>query len=353
MSKTVLVTGGAGYIGSHACLCLLEAGFDVVVIDNLSNGSAESLARVERLSTRSLRFYQGDIRDRDLLAQIFADSEITAVMHFAGLKAVGESVALPLSYYENNVGGTLALLQAMEQAGVRRLIFSSSATVYGEAQQMPVAEEAPLSATNPYGQTKLQIEQLLRDCAAAPSATWQFALLRYFNPAGAHPSGEIGEDPHGIPNNLLPYVAQVAAGIREQLAVFGSDYSTPDGTGVRDYIHVQDLVAGHVAALRLLLQREEGAFCRAYNLGTGCGHSVLEVVDAFEQVTGRRVAYQLAARRAGDVAVSYADCARAAAELGWRAKHNLTQMLADGWRWQQRNPQGYLSASHKHMRQQK
>lgn len=341
MTQTILVTGGAGYIGSHACLCLLEAGFEVVVIDNLSNSSEQALRRVERLAGKNLSFYQGDIRDRALLQRIFGSADIAAVMHFAGLKAVGESVAMPLAYYQNNVAGTLTLLEVMSEFHVWRLIFSSSATVYGDAQQMPVNELAPLSTTNPYGTTKLHVERVLQDCAAAPDARWQFALLRYFNPAGAHHSGEIGEDPQGIPNNLLPYVARVAGGQLPCLSVFGDDYPTVDGTGVRDYIHVVDLVEGHLAALHKLLGLPSGAFCRAYNLGTGCGYSVLEVVAAFERVSGRKVNYQIVARRPGDVAVSYADASLAKEELGWQASRGLEEMLADGWRWQCQNPNGF------------
>lgn len=344
MKQTILVTGGAGYIGSHACVCLLEAGFEVVVVDNLSNGSLLALERVQAITGKSLMFYQGDLRDRSLLLKIFGSHNIAAVLHFAGLKSVTESLSQPLAYYDNNIVGSLVLLDVMQRYGVWRLIFSSSATVYGDAEQIPVPEEAPLSTNNPYGSTKLQLERVFSDCAAAPDAKWQVALLRYFNPAGAHSSGLIGEDPQGIPNNLLPYVARVAAGLLPELSIFGDDYATVDGTGVRDFIHVVDLAEGHVAALNKLLGLPAGAFCRVYNLGTGRGYSVLEAVHTFEKVSGRAVPYKICPRRTGDIAVSYADCSRAQVELGWQAHRSLEEMLADGWRWQRENPKGFRAS---------
>lgn len=339
---SVLITGGAGYIGSHTVLALLEAGHEVVVLDNLCNASPESLRRVERLSGRTPAFVQGDIRDRALLDRLFSEHTIDAVIHFAGLKAVGESVQQPLAYYENNVAGTLTLCQAMRAAGVTRLVFSSSATVYGDGHPMPLHEGLPTGRpTNPYGRSKLMVEELLGDLAAS-DANWSIGLLRYFNPVGAHPSGEIGEDPQGIPNNLLPYVAQVAVGRRERLAVYGDDYATPDGTGVRDYIHVMDLAAGHLCALNALAEREG---VHIWNLGTGQGHSVLEVVEAFEQASGQAVPYRIEPRRPGDVAACWADATLAERELGWKAKRGLEEMMADTWRWQKQNPQGYESTS--------
>lgn len=343
MKGNILVTGGAGYIGSHACVALLQAGYQLVVLDNLCNSHPLALERVQQITGKPLVFEPGDIRDRPALDRLFARHSIGAVMHFAGLKAVGESCQQPLRYYENNVSGTISLLQAMQQAGVRRLIFSSSATVYGFPDVMPVSEATPLAAYNPYGRTKQMIEQMLGDlCVEGLTEGWQIALLRYFNPAGAHESGLIGEDPNGIPNNLLPYVAQVAAGRREWLPVFGDDYPTIDGTGVRDYIHVQDLVDGHLSALQKLfgLAREE-AFYRAYNLGTGKGYSVLEMVKTFEEVNGVKVPYRIMPRREGDVASCWADARRAREELGWEAKKDLHAMLADSWHWQQSNPDGY------------
>lgn len=343
MTGNILVTGGAGYIGSHACVSLLEAGYRVVVLDNFCNSHPEALERVQQIAGKTLVVERCDIRDRATLDSLFAHHTIDAVMHFAGLKAVGESCQKPLFYYENNVGGTINLLQSMQQAGVRRLIFSSSATVYGFPEKMPVNEDTPLAAYNPYGQTKQMIEQMLGDlCAQDSSDNWQIALLRYFNPAGAHESGLIGEDPNGIPNNLLPYIAQVAAGQREWLPVFGNDYATPDGTGVRDYIHVQDLVNGHLLALQKLLSlAAQENFCRAYNLGTGNGYSVLELVKMFERVNRVSVPYRIVPRRAGDVASCWADASRAREELGWEAEKDLSAMLADSWHWQQNNPTGY------------
>lgn len=337
MSKTILVTGGAGYIGSHTVLLLLQAGFEVLVLDDLSNSSEVSLERVAQLAGRKAELVVGDLRDQPLLAQLFAAHDIAAVVHFAGLKAVGESVAEPLRYYDVNVGGTLALLQAMTDAGVRRLVFSSSATVYGDPASVPIREDFPLKTTNPYGATKLHIEDMLRDLHRS-DARWGLALLRYFNPVGAHESGLIGEDPQGVPNNLMPFIAQVAVGRRERLAVFGSNYDTPDGTGVRDYIHVMDLAAGHLAALAKL---EEAPALLQVNLGTGQGYSVLDMVRAFEQASGRPVPYELTARRPGDVASCYADPALAKRLLGWQAERGLDAMCADHWRWQKNNPSGY------------
>ncbi|MBF1802625.1 UDP-glucose 4-epimerase GalE [Alloalcanivorax profundimaris] len=335
--KTVLVTGGAGYIGSHTVLRLLEDGHPVVVLDNLSNGSREALRRVEALTGRQVVFEEGDIRDGALLDRLFGEHEVGAVIHFAGLKAVGESVAQPLRYYDCNVVGSLRLLEAMERAGVRTLVFSSSATVYGDPATVPIREDFPLSTTNPYGATKLHIEDMLRDLHVA-DPSWRIALLRYFNPVGAHESGRIGEDPSDIPNNLMPYVAQVAVGKREQLSVFGGDYDTPDGTGVRDYIHVMDLAQGHLAAMDALL--EQGGLITT-NLGTGRGYSVLEMVQAFARASGREVPYRIVERRPGDVAVCYADPAHAEKVLGWRARRGIDEMCADHWRWQERNPNGY------------
>ena len=321
-------------------LTLLEAGHEVVVLDNLCNASRESLSRVERLSGRTLSFVQGDVRDRALLDRLFSEHAVGAVIHFAGLKAVGESVQQPLAYYENNVAGTLVLCQAMQAAGVTRLVFSSSATVYGDGHPMPLHEGLPTGRpTNPYGRSKLMVEEVLRDLAVSDSA-WSIALLRYFNPVGAHSSGQIGEDPQGTPNNLLPYVAQVAVGRRERLAVYGSDYPTPDGTGVRDYIHVMDLAEGHLCALNALAERQG---VHTWNLGTGQGYSVLEVVKAFERASGQAVPYRIEPRRPGDVAACWADATLAERELGWKARRGLAEMMADTWRWQKRNPQGYES----------
>ncbi len=333
----VLVTGGAGYIGSHTCVELLAAGHDVIVIDNLCNSSEESLRRVREISGRDVSFLKADLRDAAVLAGVLREQRIGAVVHFAGLKAVGESTEIPLTYYANNVGGTLTLCQAMADAGVKRLVFSSSATVYGDPASVPIAEHAPLSATNAYGRSKLFIEEILRDLYRSDPG-WDIALLRYFNPVGAHPSGRIGEDPRGVPNNLMPYVAQVAIGKRPRLRVFGSDYPTPDGTGVRDYIHVVDLARGHLKALERL---ETGPGVVTYNLGTGRGYSVLEMVRAFEQESGRAVPYEIVARRPGDVATCYADPTLASTELGWRAEHDIEAMVRDTWRWQSQNPSGY------------
>ena len=333
----VLLTGGAGYIGSHTAVECLAAGHTVVVFDNLSNSSVKSLERVARITGTAVDFVQGDIRDRAALRALFAAHAIDAVVHFAGLKAVGESVEKPLLYYDNNIGGSIVLFEEMAAAGVKSVVFSSSATVYGDPATVPITEDFPLSATNPYGHSKLFIEQMLRDVAHA-DAEWNIALLRYFNPVGAHESGLIGEDPRGIPNNLMPYVAQVAVGRRPHLNVFGGDYPTPDGTGVRDYIHVVDLARGHVAALNTL---HGLGGVQTWNLGTGRGVSVLDMVRAFEAASGKPVPYQIVARRAGDVAQCWADPARAAKELGWRAEYDLQRMCADAWRWQSGNPEGY------------
>ncbi len=333
-----LITGGAGYIGSHTCVELLSAGHDVVVIDDLSNSSPEALRRVEALGGRPLAgFIQADVRDREVLSGIFSRYPVQAVIHFAAKKAVGESVVMPRAYYDNNLNGLLSLLATMDDAGVRRLVFSSSATVYGDPASVPIDEGFPTTATNPYGRTKLMGEEILRDVGAA-DPRWNVALLRYFNPVGAHCSGRIGEDPDGLPNNLMPYVSQVAVGRLERLNVFGGDYPTPDGTGVRDYIHVVDLALGHLRALeRIEVLRGVNTF----NLGTGRGFSVLEVVKAFETACGRSIPYQIVARRPGDVAACWADAARAAQVLGWRAELDLAAMCADAWRWQRLNPRGY------------
>lgn len=340
MSMQILVTGAAGYIGSHTALALLEAGYEVLAYDNLSNSCIESLRRVEQISGKRIEFVEGDIRDRVRLDALFAEHRIAAVLHFAGLKAVGESVRMPLEYYQNNVAGSLTLFQAMAHAGVFRLVFSSSATVYGEPQQMPIREDFPTGIpTNPYGRSKLMVENLLRDLTASDSR-WSIALLRYFNPIGAHASGLLGEDPNGIPNNLLPYLSQVAIGKLQTLSVFGADYPTPDGTGVRDYIHVVDLAEGHLKALQAL---HESLGIYVWNLGTGTGYSVMEIIRAFEHASGRAVPYQVVDRRAGDIAECWADPSKAAQELRWQAKRNLAQMMTDTWRWQSSNPQGYAS----------
>ncbi|MFW5752527.1 MAG: UDP-glucose 4-epimerase GalE [Planctomycetota bacterium] len=335
----ILVTGGAGYIGSHTCIQLLEAGHALTVVDNLCNASAEALVRVRALARAELAFHQVDLRDADGLDAAFAARPVDAVIHFAALKAVGESVAQPLRYYENNVGGTLALLRSMEAHGCRRLVFSSSATVYGDPERVPITEDCRLQATNPYGRTKLMMEDIMRDLCAS-DARWSCVLLRYFNPVGAHASGRIGEDPNGIPNNLMPFISQVAVGRLDELKVFGDDYPTPDGTGVRDYIHVVDLAAGHLAALD---QIDDLPGCTAINLGTGRGYSVLEMVQAFAAASGREIPYTVVARRPGDVAACYADPALAAERLGWRAQRGLEAMCADTWRWQRDNPQGYAA----------
>ncbi|NMQ28911.1 UDP-glucose 4-epimerase GalE [Candidatus Accumulibacter phosphatis] len=327
----ILVTGGSGYIGSHACVALLAAGHGVIVVDDLSNSRPEVLDRVARITGQRPVFFEGDVRDRALLRRVFAASPIDAVIHFAGLKAVGESVAQPLRYYDCNVGGTISLCEVMAESAVKTLIFSSSATVYGDPASVPIREDFPRSTTNPYGASKLMIEDILADLAQADEE-WRIARLRYFNPVGAHASGLIGEEPNGTPNNLLPYVAQVAAGERRQLSVFGNDYPTPDGTGVRDYIHVMDLVDGHLAALDYLLTK--GGLLTV-NLGTGCGYSVLDMVRAFAAASGRPIPYALVPRRPGDIGACYADPALAAELLGWQARRGIDEMCSDAWRWQQ------------------
>jgi UDP-glucose 4-epimerase len=334
---TILLTGAAGYIGSHTWLALLAAGYRVVGVDDFSNSSPEVLKRLQALSGQVPVFEQSNVCDAAAMEALFQRHPIDATVHFAAFKAVGESTTLPLAYYANNLGGLLTVCQTMQRHGVHRFVFSSSATVYGDPQKLPITEDAPLSATNPYGQTKLMGEQILRDLGAAHPA-WQTATLRYFNPVGAHDSGHIGEDPRGVPNNLMPYVAQVAIGRRPQLAVFGNDYPTPDGTGVRDYIHVQDLAEGHVAALNRLFSHPGSI---TVNLGTGRGYSVLEVVAAYALASGRPVPYAVQARRPGDVAACYADPALAKSLLGWSAQHDLARMCADSWRWQTMNPQGF------------
>jgi UDP-glucose 4-epimerase len=345
--KTVLVTGGAGFIGSHACVELLQSGYHVVVVDNLSNSKVESLARVQQITGKTLTFYHADIRDQPTLTDIFAREAIDTVIHFAGLKAVGESCEQPQRYYHNNVYGTLVLTEVMKAAHVNQLIFSSSATVYGESASPHYAEHFPLGAINPYGRSKAMVEDILRDLSAADhcvptDSPWKIALLRYFNPIGAHESGLIGEDPNGIPNNLMPYVSQVAIGKLAQLSVFGDDYPTPDGTGIRDYIHVVDLVKGHIKAIEALGSDKFAAgACRAYNLGTGRGYSVLDIIHAFEKVTGRTIHYKIAPRRAGDLAECFANPELALRELNWKTEKSLEDMVADTWNWQTKNPEGY------------
>ena len=334
----VLVTGGAGYIGSHTCVELMQSGHEVVVIDNLCNSNPKSLERVETLTGRHIKFYQGDVRDEALLRRIFAENEIDSVIHFAGLKAVGESVAQPWRYYDNNLNSTLVLTKVMADAGVKRIIFSSSATVYSGDNEMPLRETSRTGGcTNPYGWTKYMTEQILSGMAHADPA-WSVVLLRYFNPIGAHESGMIGEDPRGIPNNLMPYITQVAVGRREKLSVFGNDYDTPDGTGVRDYIHVVDLAKGHVAAVTYAGSHSG---CEVFNLGTGVGYSVLDMVRTFEEVNGVPIPYRIVDRRPGDLAVCYADPAKSAAVLGWKAEKDLRDMCRDSWKWQSGNPMGY------------
>ncbi|TAL72098.1 MAG: UDP-glucose 4-epimerase GalE [Burkholderiaceae bacterium] len=337
MTQPILITGGAGYIGSHTAVTLMEAGHRVVLVDNLCNSSARVLDRLRRLCGDAFEFVQADVRDGAALDALFEHRTIASVIHFAGLKAVGESVAQPLRYFDHNVGGTISLLQAMERAGVRRLVFSSSATVYGDPASVPIPETAPLTATNPYGRTKLVCEDLLRELTHA-DARWQVAILRYFNPVGAHESGLIGEAPSGVPNNLMPYITQVAVGQRDALNIFGNDWPTPDGTGVRDYIHVMDLARGHLAALRYL-EREQKSL--TVNLGTGTGVSVQQLVDTFARVTGHPIAHRHVARRPGDVAACWADTTLARKLLGWQAEHDLARMCEDAWRWQAMNPGGY------------
>ena len=333
----IFVTGGAGYIGSHTCVELLKAGHEVTVFDNFCNSQPEALARVQRITGKKAALVQGDVRDRAALVKALRESGASAVIHFAGLKAVGESVQDPLAYYDNNVAGTLRLLQAMRECGIKTLVFSSSATVYGNPERLPLTEDHPLSATNPYGQTKLVIEEMLRELFRSDPG-WRVSILRYFNPVGAHESGLIGEDPQGVPNNLLPFVAQVAVGRREFLNVWGNDYPTADGTGVRDYIHVVDLALGHLKALERLQTHAE---CLAINLGTGVGYSVMDMVRAFELASGKPIPHKVGPRRAGDIAACYADPSQARALLGWRAERGLQAMCADTWRWQSANPNGY------------
>ena len=334
----VLVTGGAGYIGSHTCLELLESGYDVVVLDNLCNSNPKSLERVEELTGKKIQFYQGDVRDEALLQKIFAETKPDCVIHFAGLKAVGESVAKPWEYYDNNLNSTLVLTKVMKQAGMKNIIFSSSATVYTADNEMPLKETSRTGGcTNPYGWTKYMTEQILSGMANA-DPEWSIVLLRYFNPIGAHASGRIGEDPRGIPNNLMPYITQVAVGRREKLSVFGDDYDTPDGTGVRDYIHVVDLAKGHVAAVKYVTQHTG---CEVFNLGTGTGYSVLDMVKTFRDVNNVALPYQIVERRPGDIATCYADPAKSQAILGWQAEKNLADMCRDAWNWQKNNPMGY------------
>ncbi|MBP9870573.1 MAG: UDP-glucose 4-epimerase GalE [Nitrosomonas sp.] len=341
----ILVTGGAGYIGSHTCVELLNAGFDITVFDNFCNSNPEALARVEQITGKKPKLMQGDCRDRAALVAAFKQSKATAVIHFAGLKAVGESVERPLSYYDNNVVGTLRLLEAMQECGVKTLVFSSSATVYGDPIQLPLTENHPLSPTNPYGRSKMMVEEILRDFQHSDDSM-RISILRYFNPVGAHASGLIGEDPQGVPNNLMPFVAQVAVGRREALNIWGNDYPTPDGTGVRDYIHVVDLALGHLKALEALetvqsMHPKKFTGCLTVNLGTGQGYSVLDVVRAYERASGRAIAYKIAPRRSGDIASCYADPRLALELLGWQAKLGLEDMCASSWRWQSANPNGY------------
>lgn len=333
----ILVTGGAGFIGSHAAVELLENGYDIVIVDNLSNSQIKSIQRVKELTGKDFPFYEVDLLDAEALDTIFANNEIDAVMHFAGLKAVGESVEMPLAYYHNNITGTLILCEAMKKHGVKNIVFSSSATVYGNPDRVPIDESFPLSATNPYGRTKLMIEEILRDLHVSDSA-WRIAILRYFNPIGAHASGRIGENPTGIPNNLMPYITQVAIGKREQLQVFGNDYDTHDGTGVRDYIHVVDLVKGHLKALQYL---DENEGIETFNLGTGTGYSVLDLVESFGEVTSTDIPYQIVERRPGDIGVCYANPEKAKTILGWHAEKDLKEMCKDSWKWQSQNPNGF------------
>jgi len=334
----ILVTGGAGYIGSHTCIELIKAGYDVVVVDNLCNSSLESLRRVESLVGCNIPFHEVDVRDKAALTQVFKQHSIDGVIHFAGLKAVGESVEKPIEYYDTNVGGTFILANVMREFGCKMFIFSSSATVYGDPRTVPIKENFPLSVTNPYGRSKLMVEEFLQDVFVADDR-WHIVLLRYFNPIGAHKSGLIGEDPNDIPSNLIPYISQVAAGKLEKLSIFGGDYDTSDGTGVRDYIHVVDLAKGHIKALQALKNRPQ---VLTVNLGTGNGYSVLDMVKAFEKASGKKVPYQIVGRRPGDIATCYADPTYAAERLDWKAKYELDEMCKDTWRWQSMNPDGYL-----------
>jgi UDP-glucose 4-epimerase len=334
---SILITGGAGYIGSHTCVELLDAGYDVVVVDNFSNSKEESLKRVKKLTGKDFKFYEADIRDSEAMNKIFQENNIDSVIHFAAFKAVGESVAKPIMYYENNVAGTVSLCKVMAENNVKNIVFSSSATVYGDPASVPIDESFPTSATNPYGRTKLIMEEILTDIYNSDNS-WNIVILRYFNPVGAHKSGEIGEDPNGIPNNLMPFISQVAVGKREELSVFGSDYDTPDGTGVRDYIHVVDLAQGHLKAIEKI-DGQPGLFI--CNLGTGCGYSVLEMVKAFEKASGKAVKYKLVDRRPGDVAQCYAKTDLGEKELGWKAQFGIDEMCADTWNWQSKNPNGF------------
>ena len=333
----ILVTGGAGYIGSHTCVELLKVGYEIIVVDNLSNSKPVALHRIQEISGRNLKFYEVDLLHKEALDKVFFENNIEAVIHFAGLKAVGESVALPLAYYHNNVTGTIVLCEKMQKYEIKNMVFSSSATVYGTPERVPISEDFPRSATNPYGRTKLMIEEILSDLYVADKK-WSIALLRYFNPIGAHDSGRIGEDPNGIPNNLMPFVTQVALGKRERLNIFGKDYNTDDGTGVRDYIHVVDLAKGHIKALERVMGRNG---VDAYNLGTGKGYSVLEVVKAFEQVTAQEIPYRFTDRRPGDIGICYAETTKAKRELGWSAEKSMEDMCRDAWYWQVNNPNGY------------
>ncbi len=342
MMEKILVTGCAGYIGSHTCVTLLEAGYDVVGLDNLSNGSAEAIKRIQSITGRQLEFVLGDIRDSDCLEKIFSHHAIDAVIHFAGLKAVGESVSYPLKYYDNNVVGTLRLIEAMANTDVRKLVFSSSATVYSAAGKPRFFESSPLGPSSPYGSSKLICEQILHDFCSS-NGSYKIALLRYFNPVGAHNSGQIGEAPTGTPNNLMPYIAQVAVAARSELSVFGGDYPTPDGTGIRDYIHVMDLAEGHLAALAAMEKLPNSP--TAINLGSGSGHSVLEVIAVFEEVSGKKIPYQIVGRRLGDIADYFADATLAEKLLGWRTKRSMREICMDAWQWQQNNPRGYDSSN--------
>ncbi|MDO7976498.1 UDP-glucose 4-epimerase GalE [Oceanotoga teriensis] len=333
----ILITGGAGYIGSHTCVEFLNENHNVIVIDNLSNSKEEAIKRVEEITNKKIKFYNNDIRDKEALQKIFKENKIDSVIHFAGLKAVGESVSIPLKYYDNNINGTITLLEVMKENNVKNFVFSSSATVYGYSKEVPFKETLPLSATNPYGRTKLIIEEILNDLYISDK-TWSIALLRYFNPIGAHKSGKIGEDPNGIPNNLMPYITQVAIGKREKLSVFGNDYNTPDGTGVRDYIHVVDLAKGHLKAVE---KTQNFKKIEAYNLGTGKGYSVLDLVKAFETANKIKIPYQITDRRAGDIDTCYSDPTKALKELNWKAEKNLEDMCRDSWNWQKNNPNGF------------
>lgn len=333
----ILVTGGAGYIGSHTCIELLNAGYEIIIVDNFSNSKPESLKRVQEITGKRFAVCELDLLNRGEVEKVFIENQIDAVIHFAGLKAVGESVAVPLKYYHNNITGTLVLAEVMQKYGVKKMVFSSSATVYGMPERVPISEDFPLSATNPYGRTKLMIEEIMRDLYVADKE-WSMALLRYFNPIGAHESGRIGEDPNGIPNNLMPYITQVAVGKLKELRVFGHDYPTVDGTGVRDYIHVVDLAIGHLKALEKIMSTTG---VEAYNLGTGSGYSVLEMVDAFERSSDKKIPYTITDRRPGDIAICYADPTKAREQLGWTATRGIREMCTDSWRWQSMNPAGY------------